>query len=72
MNCRGTFSGHTGPVWALAVTGNMLISASSDRTIRVALLYCFFANDKRSGTSMTLKILNASMYYKVMKELYTQ
>ncbi|KAH3743506.1 Rfwd1prov protein [Pelomyxa schiedti] len=35
LNCKGTFSGHTGPVWALTVSANMLISASSDYTIRV-------------------------------------
>eukprot|EP00727_Mastigamoeba_balamuthi_P005283 m51a1_g14753 hypothetical protein (576) ;mRNA; f:325494-327461 len=35
LNCRGTFSGHMGPVWALAIAGTSLISASSDATVKV-------------------------------------
>ena len=36
LNCKGTFTGHTGPVWGLAVTGDgLLVSASSDMTIKV-------------------------------------
>jgi WD40 repeat protein len=36
LNCKGTFTGHTGPVWGLAVTEDgFLVSASSDTTIKV-------------------------------------
>ena len=30
-----SFTGHTGPVWALMVTSDILISGSSDKTIKV-------------------------------------
>lgn len=33
--CKGTFVGHSGPVWALCVIGNLLFSGSSDNTIKV-------------------------------------
>eukprot|EP01137_Pigoraptor_chileana_P007025 Opistho-2@52011 len=33
--CKGTFVGHLGPVWALAVDGDYLYSGSSDTTIKV-------------------------------------
>ncbi|KAL6069545.1 E3 ubiquitin-protein ligase traf7 [Balamuthia mandrillaris] len=35
FKCKGTFMGHEGPVWSLAVTPTLLISGSSDQTIRV-------------------------------------
>lgn len=36
LNCKGTFTGHKGPVWGLAVTaGGLLVSASSDATIKI-------------------------------------
>lgn len=35
FKCKGTFVGHTGPVWALCIAGDMLFSASSDNTIKV-------------------------------------
>eukprot|EP01112_Ceratiomyxa_fruticulosa_P018091 TRINITY_DN5741_c0_g1_i1.p1 TRINITY_DN5741_c0_g1~~TRINITY_DN5741_c0_g1_i1.p1 ORF type:complete len:592 (-),score=68.93 TRINITY_DN5741_c0_g1_i1:129-1904(-) len=35
LKCKGTLTGHAGPVWALTVTTNMLISGSSDTTIKV-------------------------------------
>lgn len=36
LNCKGTFTGHSGPVWSLAISQNgLLISASSDTTIKV-------------------------------------
>lgn len=36
LNCKGTFTGHSGPVWGLAVTSDgLLVSASSDTTIKV-------------------------------------
>jgi WD40 repeat protein len=36
LNCKGTFTGHSGPVWGLAVTETgLLISASSDTTIKI-------------------------------------
>jgi E3 ubiquitin-protein ligase TRAF7 len=35
FKCIGTFVGHQGPVWALAVHGDMLFSGSSDETIKV-------------------------------------
>lgn len=31
----GTFTGHTGPVWALAIGDGLLMSGSSDSTIKV-------------------------------------
>jgi len=33
--CKGTFVGHSGPVWSMASTGDLLFSASSDETIKV-------------------------------------
>lgn len=36
FKCIGTFQGHTKPVWALAVSGNLLFSGS-DETIKVVL-----------------------------------
>ncbi|KNC49632.1 E3 ubiquitin-protein ligase TRAF7 [Thecamonas trahens ATCC 50062] len=33
--CKGTVSGHSGPVWTLAATETLLFSGSSDETIRV-------------------------------------
>eukprot|EP00727_Mastigamoeba_balamuthi_P005428 m51a1_g1504 hypothetical protein (511) ;mRNA; f:373843-375876 len=33
LNCRGTYNGHRGPVWALCISGNTLASASSDTTL---------------------------------------
>jgi hypothetical protein len=43
LNCKGTFTGHTGPVWGLAHSeeAGLLISASSDMTIKVR-----FSNSK--------------------------
>ncbi|XP_001640067.2 E3 ubiquitin-protein ligase TRAF7 [Nematostella vectensis] len=35
FKCKGTFVGHTGPVWALCVHGELLFSGSSDKTIKV-------------------------------------
>eukprot|EP00047_Mylnosiga_fluctuans_P004167 m.233044 g.233044 ORF g.233044 m.233044 type:complete len:697 (+) comp12450_c0_seq1:87-2177(+) len=35
FKCKGTFVGHQGPVWALAVHGDLLFSGSSDETIKV-------------------------------------
>eukprot|EP00051_Salpingoeca_urceolata_P027745 m.483093 g.483093 ORF g.483093 m.483093 type:complete len:741 (-) comp22779_c0_seq1:113-2335(-) len=35
FKCKGTFVGHQGPVWALAVAGDLLFSGSSDETIKV-------------------------------------
>mmetsp|Transcript_13198 Transcript_13198/g.39721 ORF Transcript_13198/g.39721 Transcript_13198/m.39721 type:complete len:612 (-) Transcript_13198:116-1951(-) len=35
FKCVGTFVGHQGPVWALAVHGDLLFSGSSDETIKV-------------------------------------
>jgi len=36
LNCKGTFTGHSGPVWGLAVTADgLLVSASSDTTIKI-------------------------------------
>ena len=35
FKCKGTFVGHQGPVWALAVYGDLLFSGSSDETIKV-------------------------------------
>lgn len=35
FKCIGTFVGHQGPVWALAVHGDLLFSGSSDETIKV-------------------------------------
>jgi len=32
--CVGTYVGHTGPVWALALKGDMIFSGSSDLTIK--------------------------------------
>lgn len=42
FKCIGTFSGHAGPVWCLAVSPDLqvLISGSSDSTVKVLpLLY---------------------------------
>eukprot|EP00039_Didymoeca_costata_P029354 m.24312 g.24312 ORF g.24312 m.24312 type:complete len:699 (-) comp7595_c0_seq1:214-2310(-) len=35
FKCKGTFLGHQGPVWALAVHNDLLFSGSSDETIKV-------------------------------------
>ena len=35
FKCKGTVSGHTGPVWTLVATDTLLFSGSSDETIRV-------------------------------------
>eukprot|EP00731_Ephydatia_muelleri_P029360 Em0020g1004a len=35
FKCKGTFVGHSGPVWALCISGDMLFSASSDNTIKI-------------------------------------
>lgn len=35
FKCIGTFVGHQGPVWALAVHGNVIFSGSSDETVKV-------------------------------------
>lgn len=35
LKCKGTIAGHNGPVWALTVVNNLLISSSSDATIKV-------------------------------------
>jgi len=34
FKCVGTYVGHTGPVWALALKGDMIFSGSSDLTIK--------------------------------------
>nr|XP_039272033.1 E3 ubiquitin-protein ligase TRAF7-like [Styela clava] len=35
FKCKGTFVGHTGPVWCLFVHGDLLFSGSSDKNIKV-------------------------------------
>jgi len=35
FKCVGTYVGHTGPVWALVLKGDMIFSGSSDQTIKV-------------------------------------
>jgi E3 ubiquitin-protein ligase TRAF7 len=35
FRCKGTYLGHEGPVWALAVYNDLLFSGSSDTTIKV-------------------------------------
>ncbi|CAK8697866.1 E3 ubiquitin-protein ligase TRAF7-like isoform X2 [Clavelina lepadiformis] len=35
FKCKGTFVGHTGPVWCLCVHGDYLFSGSSDKQIKV-------------------------------------
>lgn len=35
FKCIGTFVGHGGPIWSLAVSGDYLLSCSSDATFRV-------------------------------------
>ena len=35
FKCKGTFVGHQGPIWALAVHGDLLFTGSSDETIKV-------------------------------------
>ncbi|XP_019850390.1 PREDICTED: E3 ubiquitin-protein ligase TRAF7-like [Amphimedon queenslandica] len=35
FKCKGTFVGHSGPVWALCVINDLLFSGSSDNTIKV-------------------------------------
>ena len=37
FKCKGTFVGHTGPVWCLCVHGDYLFSGSSDKQIKVVL-----------------------------------
>mgnify|MGYP005873083173 CR=1 FL=1 len=36
---KGTFLGHTGPVWVLDVDKHYLLSGSSDTTIKVSLIW---------------------------------
>eukprot|EP01132_Coremiostelium_polycephalum_P007932 gene7932-9758_t len=35
LKCKGTFTGHNGPIWCMAVTNGMLISGSSDSTVKI-------------------------------------
>ena len=35
FKCKGTFVGHSGPVWCLCVHQDYLFSGSSDKTIKV-------------------------------------
>lgn len=35
ITVHGTFQGHSGPVWALAVAEGLLISGSSDETVKI-------------------------------------
>jgi len=35
ITCHGSFTGHSGPVWALAATESLLISGSSDATVKI-------------------------------------
>eukprot|EP01114_Cavostelium_apophysatum_P006392 TRINITY_DN1767_c0_g2_i1.p1 TRINITY_DN1767_c0_g2~~TRINITY_DN1767_c0_g2_i1.p1 ORF type:complete len:704 (+),score=172.37 TRINITY_DN1767_c0_g2_i1:218-2113(+) len=36
LNCKGTFTGHSGPVWGLAISSDgFVVSASSDTTIKI-------------------------------------
>ncbi|CAC5419906.1 TRAF7 [Mytilus coruscus] len=35
IRCRGTFVGHQGPVWCLCMSGDLLFSGSSDKTVKV-------------------------------------
>jgi len=35
VKCIGTFERHTGPVWCLAISHNVLVSGSSDMTLKV-------------------------------------
>ena len=44
FKCKGTFVGHTGPVWCLCVHQDYLFSGSSDKTIKArSPPYLFFA-----------------------------
>ena len=36
-SCVGTYSGHSGPVWALAVSDQVVFSGSEDHRIKVRL-----------------------------------
>ena len=38
FKCKGTFVGHSGPVWCLCVHQDYLFSGSSDKTIKVSQL----------------------------------
>jgi len=49
LKCKGTIAGHNGPVWALHVSTNVLISGSSDTTIKVWDLATFKCKQTLSG-----------------------
>lgn len=49
LKCMGTIAGHNGPVWALAVMNNILISASSDTTIKLWDLQTFKCKHTLTG-----------------------
>lgn len=60
---QATLSGHEGGVWALQYTGNTLISASTDRTIRVwdiAKAECTHILHGHTSTARCLEILQPS------------
>jgi len=40
FKCKGTFVGHSGPVWCLCVHQDYLFSGSSDKTIKVLARLC--------------------------------
>eukprot|EP00042_Codosiga_hollandica_P034369 m.240002 g.240002 ORF g.240002 m.240002 type:complete len:684 (+) comp54393_c0_seq6:154-2205(+) len=66
MKCKGTFVGHQGPVWALAVHGDLVFSGSSDETIKVWNVSTNFScqrtlNDHR-GIIHALHVYNHRLY----------
>ncbi|KYR02343.1 hypothetical protein DLAC_01173 [Tieghemostelium lacteum] len=35
LKCKGTFTGHNGPIWCMTVTNGFLISGSSDQMVKI-------------------------------------
>ncbi|GAM17186.1 hypothetical protein SAMD00019534_003610, partial [Acytostelium subglobosum LB1] len=65
LKCKGTFTGHNGPIWCMTVTNGMLISGSSDTTIKVwdlATLKCKQMLSGHTGIVHALAVIGNRLF----------
>ena len=48
LRCNGTFTGHNDTVWCLYALHDVLLSGSSDKTVKVGCLWSIFSSFIRS------------------------
>eukprot|EP01133_Synstelium_polycarpum_P010570 gene10570-12297_t len=49
LKCKGTFAGHNGPIWCMTVASGILISGSSDTTVKIWDLATLKCKQQLSG-----------------------